>query len=286
MTVTWVDGFIADEPSPSPSPLDPGLLVGDGLFETLAVYGGVPFALTEHVERLESSMAALGFESLDRKHVSEGIAAVVARAGDSITGVGRLRITVWRTGRALGGGGSSPMSMSVTLSAGSGPALGLVNTSEATVLTSRFVRNERSALTGHKSTSYAENAYALREAVAVGATEALLFNTSGDVAEGTMTNVVVDLGDGLVTPALSSGCLPGVTRRLVLDWAAEAGLALREAEPGELTRGIVGKPIALLGTLRNVQQVSRWDGINLPHSEALLELARVFAGNMHHALRA
>ncbi len=285
MTVAWVDGFIADEPSLSPSPLDPGLLVGDGLFETLAVYGGIPFALAEHLDRLDSSMIALGFGALDRERVSEAVAVVVARAGESITDVGRLRVTVWRTGRALGGGDSSPISISVAVTAGSGPALGLVNQRQASVVTSRFVRNNHSALTGHKSTSYAENTYALREATTAGASEALLFNTVGDLAEGTMTNVVVDLGDGLVTPALSSGCLPGVTRRLALKWAAEAGITVREAEPGELTRGIVGNPIALLGTLRNVQHVSHWDGNALPRSEALLELAHVFADNMHKALK-
>lgn len=251
----------------------PGLLIGDGLFETLAVYNGVPFALTEHLSRLEASMCALQYGPLQSDTIKHAVAELSAT--HTHTNVSRLRITVWRDvdGQSV--------SIRITPALSEAPSFATVNTHLATAATSRFIRNEHSALTGHKSTSYAENAYALREATTSGASEAILCNTVGDLCEGTTSNIVVDLNGELVTPALSSGCLPGVTRHLALDWAAEAGLALREAEPGELTRSIVGKPLALLGTLRNVQQVSRWDGSNLPHSEALLELARVFAGNMH-----
>ena len=77
-------------------------------------------------------------------------------------------------------------------------------------------RNERGALAGLKTTSYAENVVALAYAKRLGAGEALFADTRGRLSEGTGSNVFVVLGDRLVTPALTTGCLAGVTRALVL----------------------------------------------------------------------
>lgn len=271
MTSLWLNGQIVDDPVISSVALAPGLLVGEGLFETLALYDGVPFALPEHLERLEESSRALGFVGLDLVELTAAIQTTI-NTDHSTDPVRRLRITVWRSGDP-----SAPLSRSVQIVAGLGPRRGEVNMNPAKLITSTSIRNERSALTGHKSTSYAENIFALRAAHANGADEAALFNSVGELSEGTMTNIVMELGGELVTPALSSGCLPGVTRRLALEWSREAGLPLREAEPGELTQEIVGNPTALLGTLRNVQQVSAWDGVHLEHGPLLRALANLFA---------
>ena len=93
-----------------------------------------------------------------------------------------------------------------------------------------WTRNERGALAGVKSTSYAENVIALAHAREQGASEALFANTVGDLCEGTGTNVVVEAGDRLATPPLSSGCLAGVTRELVLELAASTGAAIAEVD--------------------------------------------------------
>jgi branched-chain amino acid aminotransferase len=79
------------------------------------------------------------------------------------------------------------------------------------------VRNERSPIAGVKSTSYAENSYALRWAQSAGADEAVMANTRGDLCESTTANVFVGIDGELLTPPLSSGCLPGVTREILLD---------------------------------------------------------------------
>jgi branched-chain amino acid aminotransferase len=78
-------------------------------------------------------------------------------------------------------------------------------------------RNERGALAGIKSTSYAENVVALARAKEAGASEAIFPNTIGNLCEGTGTNIFVEIDGRLVTPPLSSGCLAGVTRELVIE---------------------------------------------------------------------
>lgn len=281
MTVVWLNGLIVDDPAVAPGPLDPGLLVGDGVFTTLAVYDGVPFALDRHLARIGRSVRDLGLGSIDKDLVHEGVTTALAQAGDTPGSVARMRITVWRAAHELGlAPADSSLSVSVAVAPAHGTPAGTVNAAPATVHTSEFQRNLHSAITGHKSTSYAENAYALRAAQSQGASEAILFNTAGDLSEGAVSNVIVQVGNELLTPALSSGCLPGITRELALECANKAGLPLREAEPNELTRSIVGNPAALLGTLRNVQRVRRWDDHELAESELITELARVFADSM------
>ena len=103
-----------------------------------------------------------------------------------------------------------------------------------------WVRNERSAVAGLKTTSYAENVVALARATEHGASEAIFANTAGHLCEGTGSNVFVVLGGRLSTPPLSTGCLAGVTRELVCELVdvAEVELplsALAEADEVFLT---------------------------------------------------
>src|SRR5690606_36162816 len=86
------------------------------------------------------------------------------------------------------------------------------------VVTVPWTRNERGALTGLKTTSYAENVRALAYAAERGCSEAIFGNTVGDLCEGTGSNIFVVVDGRLLTPPLSSGCLAGITRALVLEW--------------------------------------------------------------------
>jgi branched-chain amino acid aminotransferase len=78
-------------------------------------------------------------------------------------------------------------------------------------------RNERSALAGVKTTSYAENVVALAEARSRGGSEAVFANTAGHLCEGSGTNVFLVLDGVLCTPPLSSGCLAGVSRAIIIE---------------------------------------------------------------------
>lgn len=241
----WVDGGLREAGDATVSVLDHGLTVGDGVFETLKVLDGRIFALTRHLNRLARSARGLGLPEPDLGEVAGACGAVVAAEPMPVA---RLRVTYT--------GGVSPLGSErgnerATLVVALSPATATPGPTAA--VTVPWTRNERGALTGLKTTSYGENVVALSRAREQGATEALFANTQGRLCEGTGSNVFVVVGGRLLTPPLSSGCLAGITRELVLDWAGghEADLpvgVLAEAEE-----------IFLTSSLRDVQPVRRVD---------------------------
>ena len=126
------------------------------------------------------------------------------------------------------------------------------------VATVPWPRNERGALAGLKTTSYAENVVALAAAHERGATEAMFANLAGHLCEGTGSNVFYVVDGELRTPTLASGCLAGVTRALVLEWFG----GVEVDEPIEAVTG--ASEVFLTSTTRDVQGVSAWDDRELP----------------------
>ena len=260
----WVDGEIVAGGVAAVSPIDHAIIVGDGVFETLKVVDGVPFALTRHLGRLKQSANGLGLpepaDGLVRKAVAETLAA--DREAE------RLRIT-WSSGPGpLGsdrGGGPG------TLLVASSP--GTVWPETVRVHLCEWTRNERGALTGLKTTSYAENVRALEAAHQREASEALLTNTQGRLCEGAGTNVFLVVDRQLVTPPLSSGCLAGITRELVLELTE---VVEREIEPGEFA---VASEAFLTSSTREVGAISAVDDTVLPEAPGPVtaELTAAFA---------
>ncbi|MEU7065043.1 aminodeoxychorismate lyase [Streptomyces sp. NPDC053429] len=245
----WLNGELRDADAAKVSVLDHGLTVGDGLFETLKAQDGTVFALTRHLDRLTRSARGLGLPDPDLDEVRRACAAVLEA---NPMPLGRLRITYT--------GGVSPLGSE---RGKTGPTL-VVAVGETTrrpdttaVVTVPWVRNERSALAGLKTTSYAENVVALARAHAAGASEALFANTVGQLCEGTGSNVFVVLDGELHTPPLASGCLAGITRALAVEWtgAKETDLPLDVLERAD--------EVFLTSTLRDVQAVHRIDGRDL-----------------------
>lgn len=252
----WARGRLRDPAEPLFGATDHGVTVGDGVFETCAVVRGRAFALTRHLERLDRSARGMGLPPADRAEVRAGILAVLGAA----PAAGRVRVTlVAGSGPAGSGRGTAPPTVVVVAS----PAH---PSRPARVVRVPWTRNERSAVAGLKTTSYAENVVALAEALRAGADEALLANTVGELCEGTGSNVFVERGGELVTPPLSSGCLAGVTRELVLEWSGRAGLPVREARPGELPWEVLEEVLdgtarlAVTGSVRGVVPVIALDG--------------------------
>lgn len=126
------------------------------------------------------------------------------------------------------------------------------------MITVPWTRNERGALTGLKTTSYAENVVALARAHQHGASEALFANTVGQLCEGTGSNVFVVLDGELHTPPVASGCLAGITRALAVEWtgARETDLPLDVLQRAD--------EIFLTSSLRDIQAVHRVDDRELP----------------------
>ena len=120
------------------------------------------------------------------------------------------------------------------------------------MVTTPWRRNEHGALTGVKSTSYAENVRGLAYAAAMGATEAIFLNTAGNVCEGTGTNLFCVFGDRVITPPLASGPLAGITRALLLEWAAAA----IEQRDLTLPEALTADEVFITSALRDLQAVT------------------------------
>ena len=152
----WVNGGLQDADAARVSVFDHGLTVGDGIFETVKAVHGQPFALTRHLERMSRSAAGLGLPEPDHDEVRRACAAVLEANPMEL---GRLRITYT--------GGVSPLGSD---RGDAGPtlvvALGATKRRPDTtaVVTVPWTRNERGALAGLKTTSYAENVVALASA--------------------------------------------------------------------------------------------------------------------------
>ncbi|MCX4583407.1 aminotransferase class IV [Streptomyces sp. NBC_01481] len=241
----WVNGGLTDAENARVSVFDHGLTVGDGIFETVKAVHGQPFALTRHLDRLTRSARGLGLPDPDLDEVRRACTAVLEANPMEL---GRLRITYT--------GGPSPLGSDRGTE---GPTL-IVALGESrrrpdatAVITVPWIRNERGALTGLKTTSYGENVVALARASEQGASEALFANTVGQLCEGTGSNVFVVVDGELHTPPVSSGCLAGITRALTVAWtgAKETDLPFDVLERAE--------EIFLTSTLRDVQAVRRVD---------------------------
>lgn len=262
----WANGqLFADASEATVSVRDHGLVVGDGVFEALKVTSAGPFAVQRHLNRMNRSAAAMGLPAPDHGLIREGIAAVLAV--ENLT-LGKIRITYT--------GGLGPF--------GSGAAYGpttLVVAAEATapqpvlstIATAPWARNEHGALTGVKSTSYAENVLGLAYATERGGSEAIFLNTAGQVCEGTGSNIFCVFGTEVVTPPLpSSGALAGVTRELLLEWA---DVVERDLTP---TEAMSADEVFLTSSVRDVQGITQWDDTTFPPARPVTErLAGVFA---------
>ena len=240
-----VDGAVVEADQARVSVFDHGLTVGDGVFETAKVVDGVPFALTRHLDRLASSASGLGLTPPDDGALRDAIGATLAANADAVAaGPLRLRITLT--------GGTSPLGSDrgqagPTLVVALAPLTAWAPTAKVVVVP--WTRNERAATAGLKTTSYADNVVALAHAKAHGGTEAVLANTAAMLCEGTGSNVFLVLAGELVTPPLSSGCLAGVTRALVLEWT---GAVERELPIVALLRA---DEVFLTSSTRDVQAV-------------------------------
>ena len=246
---TWVNGRLLAAGEAALRPDDHGVTVGDGCFETLKVSAGVPFALTRHLARLRHSCDGLGLATPAEEVIRSAVQEVLA----SEPGAGRLRITVTGGPGPLGSG-RGDADPTLIVSVGSMPAWA----GAARLVTVPWRRNERSAVAGLKTTSYAENVVALEYAHALDADEALFLDTQGRLSEGTGSNIFLVHGGTVRTPALDSGCLAGITRGLLLEWT--------EAEEATLTPADLqnADEAFITSSTRDLQSVARVDDLVLP----------------------
>jgi branched-chain amino acid aminotransferase len=225
----WVNGELVPTAAAKVSVLDHGFTVADGVFETLLVNDGQIFALDRHLARLTKSAIGLGLAAPDLALITEGISQVLS-ANQKVE-FGRVRITVTS---GVGPLGSDRISSDPTM------VISLAEQPEwpesTAILLVPWTRNENSPLAGLKTTSYAENVYALAAAKRHGFSEAVFCDTSGRLCEGTGSNIFLIKNEQIITPSDSSGLLRGVTRDLVIELARESGFDVveRDVDPMEL----------------------------------------------------
>jgi len=230
-----VDGEISPTAEATISLRDDGLYRGDGAFEVIRLYGGQPFALADHLDRLERSAAAIELE-FDRAALEGEIGALLQAAGEAD---GQLRLIVTRGGRRIAATEPLPPHAETL-------RLATVTYSPSVILN------------GVKSLSYAANMQATRIAKARGAEEAVLVQPDGTVLEPPTAAIFwVSPQGGLRTPALDAGVLESITRdRLVKALHVEAG-----AWPVADLRA--AHEAFLASTTREIQAVAAIDGAEL-----------------------
>ena len=254
-----VNGEITPAEQARVSVLDNGFTFGDAVYETLRTYGGRPFHLDRHLERLRRSAQRLAITiAAGDGALTRDLDALLARAANPES---YIRIIV---SRGVG-------DISYHFERVAGPTIVMVvkplapfpsvhYTEGVPVILSSVRRNHPRALDpAIKSCNLINNILAVQEAQAKGAFEPIMLNEIGEIAESASANVFMVKDGTLLTPPLDAGILPGVTRRVVLELARGLALPLRE-EPIAVKDLLAADEMFITSTLKEVLPVAAIDG--------------------------
>jgi branched-chain amino acid aminotransferase len=276
MSRTWFNGALVEGPL-GVERGERGLLLGDGLFETLLVLNRTPLWGNMHFLRLEASAQELGL-AFDRDALDDAVTDILSGAPPTHL---VLRVTLTRGSglRGLAADGTNP-SLLLTLD----PYEPAMMFTPVTLASTAIRRNPASVASRHKTLSYVDNIAAAREAAAYGAEDALMLNTRGKIACSTIANVFLLMGQTLVTPARDQGILTGIMRQALVHAAPRLGLTVEEraVRPAELRKA---SAVFLTNSLRFIRPVLSLDGRPLaqgdfsPLVSALCETARLQCGH-------
>lgn len=245
----WLNNHLVDELT---LPAAGGAwLMGDGAFESLRTYGSQPFALERHLRRLQNTAQIMEITSPDLEVIRSGVREVIA-ANPNLP-YGRLRITLL-----------SDRNLIITHIPFE------VDDRALTVTTSNSVQSSSRLSAGLKTISYAENSIALRRAKLSGFDDVLFINENGHIVESALANIIWFDGERWWTPNLASGCLPGVTRSLLVE---NFGVKEGEATPSSL---LSASALALTSSVREIVPIERYESKLFGPSKELDELRDSF----------
>lgn len=219
----WINGKIVPEGKALLHVQNEEIKYGNGLFETIRIYKSKPFLLFQHINRMYKSAEKLDYTlSYPKEQLAES--AIKTISSNKITeGVLRLYCTssglIWIT-------------VSTNI-----PKYNQLRKTGINAIISNIRRNETSPLVTLKSFNYLENLMEKRNAVSLGFQEAIFLNTQGRLAEGTSCNIFIVKNGKLITPAVTEGILPGITREVVIQLAKDFSTEERKVFIEELWEG-------------------------------------------------
>jgi branched-chain amino acid aminotransferase len=225
--VVYLNGALLPRSQAKISPFDLGFLYGYGLFETMRAYSGCIFRLERHLERLSGSAKLLGlplngfdiekacYDTLQANNLKDARIRLTASIGE---------------GEAVPDLPKHPKPTVLVIATSYIPPSAETYRNGYKALVSALRQNSQSPLSHLKSANYLNNVLARREAKAEGADEAILLNEQGFLCEGSASNIFLVSKGNLITPSEESGCLPGITRQVVIELASEQGISVSERE--------------------------------------------------------
>ena len=225
--LVWLNGRVLPAHQARVSALDRGLLHGDAVYDTWRTYDGEPFAVAAHVRRLAAAARALQLPSPGAATAWERRSRMLARRNGLRDAAVRLTITRGAAGETLRVERRVRPTLLLTVRA-LPRDLGAQRSRGVAVTLLPFARTAGAGWSAYKLTGNAGAVAGRRLADRRGAAEGLYVNAAGEVTEGTTSNLFVVERGTLVTPPVTGGILPGVTRTLVIRVARAAGIPVRE----------------------------------------------------------
>ncbi|MES2343996.1 MAG: aminotransferase class IV [Pseudomonadota bacterium] len=242
---------------------DRGLLLGDGLFETLLAKDGTLVEAQAHLARMAAGCAVLGLPAPDPGEAMDLMGRALSEAGlERGRAAVRLTLTAGSGGRGL----DRPAGPEPRLFAKA--AASVAPTTPARLMVSTVARNAGSPAARLKTLAYLDNVLARREALGAGADEAVMLNGAGQVACAAAANLFWVSGGQVFTPALACGVLDGIVRRQVM-----AAVPVTEVAAGvEVLRA--AQAVFLTNSLIGVRAAASLDGRPLAGSDRVAEIAQ------------
>jgi branched-chain amino acid aminotransferase len=258
--VITIDGAIVPPERAVVSVLDRGFLYGDGLFESLRVYGGRPFAADQHIARLARSAGALGIAlSVSEVQLAAELAAAIRASG---LDEAYVRITVTR-GKVDEPSLVAPEGLRATrvvlVEPLRAPPAGVYRDGVRACTVAWSRGPDGGPASNVKLLSYVPSLLALEQARTRGADEAIFVGSDGFVRDASTSNVVAVNADGtLVTPSDGPGVIGGITRGQILDLALTMGMRC-SLRPVRLADVLEAREVFLTSSIREIASVVRID---------------------------
>ena len=267
--IVFLNGEYVEEAAARIPISDRGFLYGDGLFETLRTAHGKPLLWPAHLERWHRGLLLLGLRPPASDSILAAAVNEVLRQNALIDAVIRITVTRGSGLRGYSPTGANHPTLLISAQPAPAPFGGDAEVGGWDLMTSQYRIPTGNALTVAKHANRLLSILARAEAEAAGAHEALLLNTTGNVAETAGSNVFwLEPPNQLFTPRLDSGALPGVMRKSVLELAHPLGLTLREQDtpPPRLLQSV---GIFLTNSVQLVVPVRSMDGHPIPRSPCI-----------------